>query len=206
MFKPKEKKCKGTGKAKGYGCGKMTMFRKYGLCKSSCYPNWLLHTEQGKIELAKATLKATKNRRTFEKHEKEYKESRSLPKEIQLTQTVFNKYIRLRDQHKPCISSLSSWRPDFDAGHLFSQKQYSELRFDEDNVHGQSIGDNRFKEGNFEDYLNNLKFRIGEERVKALLKRAEIAKQRVWKWTIEDLRMIRKKYNEKIKELQKGNQ
>lgn len=33
MIKTKIKPCKGTGKAKGYGCSAPTLIRKYGLCK-----------------------------------------------------------------------------------------------------------------------------------------------------------------------------
>ena len=38
----KEKKCKGHGVAKGFGCGKMidVKFRVYGLGKMSCYRDW----------------------------------------------------------------------------------------------------------------------------------------------------------------------
>lgn len=201
MISPKKKKCKGTGIAQGYGCGKETLYRKYGLCKNKCYPDWLLHSENGRIKLEKATLKVTKNRRDFIKAEKEYKESKRLPKALKQTQIVFNEYIRLRDKYKPCISSGVQWKPDFDAGHLFTVKQYSELRFDEVNCHGQSIGDNRFKEGNFEDYITNLPYRVGQQEFQSLLIRAERAKQRVKKWTLEELAIIRSHYNKLIKEL-----
>ena len=63
------KKCKGNGKAKGHGCGKMVKakFRKYGLgmeCK--CYHKWLLNTDIGQSIVAQTTLQATKNRRSLE--------------------------------------------------------------------------------------------------------------------------------------------
>lgn len=135
---------------------------------------------------------------------KEHKTRNKLPRELELTQKVFNEYIRLRDIGKPCISSLIPWKKDFDAGHAFSVKQYSELRFDEDNVHAQSIQENRFNEGNFESYLLNLKNRIGETRFKGLLEKAELSKQRVFKWSLEELKSIRIKYKNKIKELKQG--
>ena len=141
------------------------------------------------------------NNALLKKEEKHHKERKRLPEALKQTQIVFNEYIRLRDRFKPCISSGNQWKSDFDAGHLFSVKQYSELRFDEDNVHGQSIQDNRFNEGNFEDYLINVRYRIGDDRLNALLKRAEISKQRVYKWTLEELSIIRNNYKQKIKEL-----
>jgi len=167
------KRCKGTSKeTKGFGCGvelpytEMNGIRsykaKYGLGLScGCYSNWLLSTPEGKEKMQQAALKATKSRREFEEFEREEKERKSLPRELQLTQVVFNTYIRERDKYKPRISSLEPWKPNHDAGHLFTVKQYSALRFDEDNCHGQTVGDNRFKEGNFEDYLINIKHRIG---------------------------------------------
>ena len=132
---------------------------------------------------------------------KESKQRKRLPDALKQTQIIFNEYIRLRDRHQTCISSGNQWKSDFDAGHLFSVKQYSELRFEEDNVHGQSIQDNRFNEGNFEDYIVNIRYRIGDDRLGVLLKKAEISKQRVHKWTLEELLIIRTKYKNKIKEL-----
>jgi hypothetical protein len=132
--------------------------------------------------------------------DKQIKSRKRLPDALKQTQIVFNQWIRLRDTGKPCISSNNDWKFDFDAGHLFSVKQYSELRFDEDNVHGQSIQDNRFKEGNFESYIVNVRYRIGDDRLGDLLKRAEISKQRPHKWTLEELSIIRAKYKNKIKQ------
>ena len=73
------KKCKGSGKAKGHGCGKMVKakFRKYGLgmeCK--CYHKWLLNTDVGQSIVAQTTLRATKNRRSLEDAKAESKNKR----------------------------------------------------------------------------------------------------------------------------------
>lgn len=201
MIEPKPKPCKGTGLAKGFGCGKITRHRVYGLGKMCCWNKWLLETENGRIYLEKVTLKVTKQRRELNKYKKERKYEKSLPNALKQTQKVFNEYIRKRDKYKPCISSGMLWKSDFDAGHLFSVKQYSALRFHEDNVHGQSIGDNRFKEGNFEDYLINVEKRIGKEKLDELVKLAAASKRTVKKWTLEELKEIRDKYNQKIKDL-----
>ena len=203
-MKQKPKPCKGiTSETKGYGCGKETLHRVHGLGKMcGCYSDWLLNTEAGRLKLQRATLKATKPRRDLEKAEKEHKQRMRLPKALEMTQQLFNKYIRERDRFKPCISSGIPWKNDFDAGHFFSVKQYSELRFDEDNVHAQSIMDNRANEGNFQDYAINLPLRIGEERFAELLKRAERSKKRVKKWTLEELEIIRENVKKKLKELE----
>lgn len=201
------KKCKGLHKdTYGLGCGKLQEKRKLGLgMECGCYTDFLFNTEAGKKRVEKATLKATKPRRELAKAESEHNNRKRLPEALKQTQIVFNEYIRLRDKYKPCISSENPWKPDFDAGHLFTVKQYSELRFDEDNCHGQSIGENRFKEGNFEDYLINLPNRIGKERTEALIKRAEESKKRVYKWTLEEVERIKSTYKAKIKHLKNND-
>ncbi len=125
----------------------------------------------------------------------------SLPKELKKTQIIFNKWVRLRDRYKPCISENIPYQKDFDAGHYYSVKQFSGLRFNEDNVHGQSINGNRFKEGNFEMYTTNIVNRIGKERLDKLNELAVFYKSNPKKWTIPELKTIQRKYKLKIKEL-----
>lgn len=125
----------------------------------------------------------------------------SLPKEIKKTQDIFNKFIRLRDRFKPCISENIPYQSDFDAGHYYSVKQFSGIRFNEDNVHGQSINGNRFKEGNFEMYTTNIVNRIGKERLDKLNELARYYKVNPKKWTISELKEIQKKYRLKINKL-----
>jgi hypothetical protein len=61
--------------------------------------------------------------------------------------------------------------------------------------------DNRFNEGNYQDYAINLPLRIGEERFRQLLIRAERSKRTVKKWTLEELALIRADIKNKLKEL-----
>lgn len=199
-FKP----CKGINKAYGFdSCGNMVIAktRKAGLCPK-CYKKWwLLNTPEGNRRIQSAADKATRPRRELEKAQKEHSERKKLSYHINQTQIVFNRFIRLRDKGKPCISSLEPWRSDFDAGHLFSVKQYNSLRFDEDNCHAQSIGDNRFNEGNFEQYIINVRDRIGEERFNELEQKAIQSKRGIKKWTIPELKEIQKEYRKKYNQL-----
>ena len=96
MIEPKLKPCKGTGNAKGYGCGKPTFHRVYGLGKMcGCYSDWLLNSEAGKIKLEKSILKATKPRRELEKAEKERKQRNTLSRNLkESVKTVCHKYIK----------------------------------------------------------------------------------------------------------------
>lgn len=198
------KKCKGQGKAYGVeSCGKLVKakLRKYGLCQS-CLSKFLLNTEAGKEILEKATLKATKTSRDFKKYKAERCQSKSLGALLEQTQIIFNRYIRLRDKGLPCISSNKHWRNTFEAGHCFPVSTYAGLRFLEDNVHGQSFGDNRFEDGNQIEYLLNLPKRIGQERFDRLIECAEDYKRNGYKFTRAELKEIQIEYKAKIKKLQ----
>ncbi len=66
----------------------------------------------------------------------------------QLAQVVFNKYIRLRDKDKPCVSCDKPLGSKYDAGHYFSSGGHKAVTFDENNVHGQCVTCNQHKHGN----------------------------------------------------------
>ena len=131
----------------------------------------------------------------------EKKNRKSLSSEIQKTQTLVNKYVRLRDYGKPCISQNIPYKKDFDAGHLYSKNTYSAIRFHLDNIHGQSIYANRYLEGDFDNYLLNLPSRIGKEKVVALESLAMECKKTTKKWTFEELEEIQRDIKLKIKQL-----
>jgi hypothetical protein len=151
--------------------------------------------------IERATLKATAPRLDLEKATKTDKDRKRLPVVLKQTQIVFNEWVRLRDKDKPCVSSGFPLGREYDAGHCFSVKQFSGLRFNEYNVHAQSVGDNRFNEGNVEQYILNLESRIGSEQADILKKLAVQEKRNPKKWTIEEVLDIKKKYQTKLKEL-----
>lgn len=86
----------------------------------------------------------------------------------------FNKFIRLRDCDQygfgRCISSgrPTRWGREFHAGHYIPAGKCEALRFNEDNVHGQSMSDNYFAHGDLSSYRINLVKKIGEDRVKRI--------------------------------------
>lgn len=89
----------------------------------------------------------------------------TLPKLKKKAQDTFNKWIRMRDADKGCISCGS----EIDhAGHYFSSGHYSALTFDEQNVHGQCLRCNNFLHGNLVFYRMGLVNRYGDEYVKGL--------------------------------------
>jgi hypothetical protein len=192
----KPKNCKGTGLANGFGCNKSTPFRRYGLC-NSCYPDWLLNSENGRIKMAKALFKAQEPRKQFEAAKSEKKELNALKAAHNTTKTLVHEFIRERDKGKPCISCSGSWNKDFQAGHYYSASSFITLKYNFDNIHGQCQGCNLFAEGNFENYTLRLPERIGQDRFDELTHLAKIDKQFVKFWDVYMLKSIR----EEIKKL-----
>lgn len=128
---------------------------------------------------------------------------KTIPQLIKEAQVEFNAYIRLRDMGKPCICcgaplNAGSVGGAFDAGHYRSTGSASHLRFNEDNVHGQTKKCNRWGAGRAVDYRIGLIQRIGLSRVEALE-----ANNTPHKWTREELIEIRDTYRQKRKELER---
>lgn len=111
-------------------------------------------------------------------------------------EAVFNKFIRLRDVGKPCISCLKPPRKK-NAGHFKSKGRYPELRFNEDNVHLQCEYCNTYLSGNLANYRPNLIDKIGLERVEALE-----GPRQLTNYIIEDLKEIKAKYKAKVKSME----
>lgn len=92
----------------------------------------------------------------------------------------FHKFIRKRDQGKPCISCGAY--TTLQAGHFFSAGNNPSVRFNEDNVHGQCKKCNYFLSGNLLPYRQNLIEKIGLERFKKLELNIQLSKQTGYKW------------------------
>lgn len=112
-------------------------------------------------------------------------------------QTIFNKYIRLRDMGLLCISCNTIPKKK-NAGHYFSSGGHSNVRFDEDNVHLQCEHCNTFLSGNLLNYQIGIEKRIGAERLIELQGKAHLEKR----WTVDELKEIIKKYKTKVRQLQ----
>ena len=110
-------------------------------------------------------------------------------------QQVFNKFIRERDKDKPCISCNRKLGAKFDAGHYLSVGSYPNLRFDEDNVHGQCVECNQHKHGNLIEYGERLLDRIGEEAFDELYLR----RHQPLRLSIDEMKDMIKVYKQKIK-------
>lgn len=126
---------------------------------------------------------------------------------IKETQIVFNRFIRLRDQHLPCICCGLPLRNNgdnltggsYDCGHFRSVGSAPHLRFDERNAHGQRKQCNRWGSGRAVDYRIGLCKRIGVAEVEAIE-----ADNTPRHYTIDDLKALKSHYQAKIKEMEKA--
>ena len=116
---------------------------------------------------------------------------------LNILQKVFNTYIRMRDKDKNCISCDKKLVGKFDAGHFFSVGAYPNLRFNENNVHGQCVHCNRDKHGNVKEYDLRLKNILNDKEYSELLE----SRNKPLKLSIDDVQDMIAIYKQKIKEL-----
>jgi hypothetical protein len=136
--------------------------------------------------------------------EKTWKETKTRMKtELKTTQdwlkeaqTIFNKYIRLRDKGLNCISC---GKPPLkkNCGHYYSQGGHSNIRFNEDNCHLQCEHCNTYLSGNLLNYQIGIEKRIGAEKLIELQGKAHIEKR----WSVDELKEIIKKYKELVRDM-----
>ena len=105
---------------------------------------------------------------------------------------VFQKWIRIRDKDKPCISCGSISSTVWDGGHFKKAELYSGVIFHEYNVNIQCGKCNRFLGGNELNYRTGLIAKIGEEAVLNLEHLAEMSRMK--KYTNDELEEIKLKY------------
>lgn len=157
-----------------------TVFLQKNCFEPLCVSDWINEVKQKNWKKKKAKLKM---------------DLMTVQDYIKLAQTVFNKYIRLRDKGNLCISCQKKPLKE-NAGHFYNANNHWSVRFDEMNVHLQCEHCNTFLSGNLIEYRTNLINKIGNSEFLKL--EAEARKTR--KFTIEELKEIIKKYKLKIKE------
>lgn len=119
---------------------------------------------------------------------------------LKLTQTVFNKFIRLRDKNDPCIScDQSPHQGRRHASHYRSVGACSVLRFNEANVHASCAQCNSMKSGNITEYRIRLVKKIGAAKVDWLECQNEPRR-----YTCEELIELRAKYAKLNREMENG--
>ena len=158
-------------------------------------------TELGLKLLEKAKRAEAKQVRSVDKVRKEKLKSRS--DWMREAQQAFNRFIRERDKDQPCICCgrletkvTGLGAHEWDSGHYRSVGSAPHLRFNENNVHRQLVYCNRYGAGKAVDYRIGLIERIGLQAVEELE-----ADNTVQKWSIDDLKQIKEKYRNKLRDL-----
>lgn len=113
-------------------------------------------------------------------------------------QKIFNKYIRLRDKDKPCISCGKQINGVRHASHYLSVGSSPSVRYNENNVWVSCYKCNVMLSGNQLEYRKRLLESIGEVELNKVELAASIPKH----YSIEEIKQIIKQYNQKIKEIQ----
>lgn len=106
-------------------------------------------------------------------------------------------FIRARDSGKGCICCGKPLGQNFHAGHWQESGNNPQIRYDEDNIHGQRLDCNLFRGGDSGNYKENLINKIGQSRVNALLN----LKGGTMKRSPDDYRMIESYYKQELKKL-----
>ena len=206
MIQTKEKKCKGTGKASGHGCGELSYRRKNGLCMDGnrCYQSFLLNSDAGKEILSKNTIQATKKVTNERKKEvvqkkKEFKEkNKSIAALILEARKPFQQWIRMRDANCGCASCGQIDSEIWDGGHFKKAELYTGLIFDERNCNKQCRKCNTYLNGNEGEYRKRLIGKHGPGWVLQLDEDADDLRQ--YSFSREELVEIKNKYLQKIKD------
>jgi hypothetical protein len=167
--------------------------KKCKICADKFEP---LKTTQQVCGWACAVAMATKQREAKER--KAYKVAKEKLKTkgdyLREAQIVFNRWIRLRDEGKNCISCDKPMHKKINAGHYRSVGACPELRFNELNVHAQCEHCNSFMSGNIISYRQNLIKKLGIDTVEWLESKHEPNH-----YTIEQIVELKKEYSAKIK-------
>lgn len=109
-------------------------------------------------------------------------------------QTIVNKYIRLRDINKPCISCGHIGNRQIHAGHYKPMGNNQQLRFYTLNIFAQCSICNNYLSGNLANYRINLIKKLGLEKVEQIE-----CNQKRGNYSIEYLERLIKVFRKKIK-------
>lgn len=166
------------------------------VCSPACATAYMqAQKEKGRIKAEREQKRKDRARAAQKRRELE-----TVPELIKKAQAAFNRFIRLRDAGKPCISCgkpLGGEPNSYDAGHYRSVGAAAHLRFDEANCHGQCKHCNNHLSGNVVMYRMGLIERIGLPELEQL--ESDNTPQ---KWDKDGLRELIAKYRKKARELE----
>lgn len=126
---------------------------------------------------------------------------KSIAQLIQVCQTKFNAFVRLRDAGLPCISCPS---PDFtDCGHLFPKSTRPAMRFIPEAAAGQCRVCNSLPDGNYEEFCKGIAARHGVEYLQNVIQMANNSRKESHKWSKSELLELIAYFDEQAKILHK---
>lgn len=147
---------------------------------------------------AKAKIK-NEEKKKHAKRKREFYEN-DLKTRRKAAKQACHAYIRERDKGNPCICCGRPLGEKFDAGHYLESGNNPRIRYDERNIHAQSVYCNQYKGGDSDDYRGNLIRKIGRANVEEL----ENLKGGTVKRTAQDYKEIEIYYKKKLKGLLNG--
>ena len=205
---PTIKKCKSSGKAKGFdGCGTELPYTenngiksyrsKYGMCMS-CYSKWLLGTKEGAEALEKAKILGKKKVQK-EERKKTKEEREKLMDWRSKLQTEIQKICRLIDIGLPCLAR--GYHADqLHGGHIFSRGSNSTMALNLHAIHRQSAQSNHFqnedgllREGLIKEYGQEYYEFISELRRTPQIKYSNIEYKEFYRLACSISNMLKKK-------------
>ena len=144
-------------------------------------------------ECMKVWIQKAKETQWKKKKKRMKEELRTTSDYIKEAQKWVNKFVRIRDKDKGCVSCDAPLNGKFDAGHFFSAGGFGSVRFDVRNIHGQCVYCNQWEHGNLYKYHIRLLARIGLKEFEDLERQSKKMK----KWDKEELKEIIKEYKQK---------
>lgn len=177
-------------------------FRPFNSMQKVCDPRCALAFARIKSRKDEAKKVAQEKKRH---NEMKRRLNETVPNLTKKAQAEFNKYIRLRDFAKPCVScgrydheiKHGSRGGKWDCGHYRSVGSAPELRFETLNAHKQCKKCNQFLSGNHVEYRFGIARRLTDDELKWLEGPHEPKRYRV-----DELKMIIKKFRQLIRELE----
>lgn len=136
------------------------------------------------------------------------KRKRRIKEELRTTSDYFkeaqkwvNKFVRLRDKNKNCVSCDAPLTGKYDAGHFFSAGGHKSVALDVRNVHGQCVYCNQWEHGALYKYQKELIRRIGMDAFKEI----EAKSQEEKRWDKDELKEIIHNFKNKCREIENND-
>lgn len=179
-------------------CGKPLFRSTAKVCSVSCSLEYNLKYP----EKVKSFIEQQEAKQWKEEKKRRKEKLKTLGQYEKEAKTVFQRWVRLRDQGLGCVSCGTMNSPVWDAGHWWKAELYSGLIFDPDNCHKQCRKCNFYLDGNEGNYREGLVKRYGVEFVARIL--AIKDKLRDHKYSKEELIRIKEMYQQKINQLKRA--